>query len=362
MFDPPSKRNSSHWGALRNTQNQALISKTELQTSIENKNEEGFNEVLKRRGNLSPDSFHDVFGCLLNNELPNEWIQQLLNKFDNDSKRRFLENEIAIVGRHANESDSDSSSRVALSLTICKALLNDNPRLMDGNAVSTKRNIMHVAAQANAFVIIEEIRKVSRTRAKALVLEVDQNNKSAIELAIEHGHIETLKEMAGDDRTVLNMTNGGKTALAKTAIFKNHIHVLKYLLADDVEAITMEVISLAVRQGSIRIFQFLVEQRPSLLEQEDCCLLTEAVECNHFGLVKRLVKLRPNLVGGYRTDPVDPMEPPRQVLSYAKRSDEEGKIYDFLLPIIIERSEVSDIRQHLLGLSSKYIYSSSASS
>ncbi|KAG9498118.1 hypothetical protein J7337_011013 [Fusarium musae] len=212
---------------------------------------------------------------------------------------------------------------------------------------------MHIAAQHNAYIIVEEMRKkLPLDKLKRLILEGDKNKKSAIEIAIEQGHVKTLDEMVRDDKAILDQTKGGKTVLAKTAIKQKHLHVLEYLVQNDIQAITMEVISQAVNEGSIRIFQFLVKLRPSLLEQDDCCLLHEAVERKQLGIVKRLVKLRPNLVSGYRKDPTDSTALPRPVLSYTDQSDEGKEIYDYLLPVIIERSEVSDIRQHLLGLSS----------
>ncbi|RKL07273.1 hypothetical protein BFJ70_g16929 [Fusarium oxysporum] len=281
-----------------------------------------------------------------------KWVQRLLSIFQHRTKRDFLDYEINIIGRNAIENDSDSRDRVALSLKICEALLIETWSLIKGDHHMTNRNIMHIAAQHNAYIIVEEMRKkLPFDKLKGLILEGDKNKKSAIEIATEQGHVKTLDEMVRDDKAILNQTKGGKTVLAKTAIKQKHLHVLEYLVKNDIEAITMEVISQAVNEGSIRIFQFLVNLRPSLLEQDDCCLLHEAVERKQLGIVKRLVKLRPNLVSGYRKDPTDSTALPRPVLSYTDQSDEGKEIYDYLLPVIIERSEVSDIRQHLLGLS-----------
>lgn len=315
---------------------------------------------------LTPSTLHGLFHDIISEiDAKNRktWLRALAtNARPRHARHKVLEDEVEALGFNAarrplNEVEvAQKKEKMRTDFKrakmICFPLIKADRSLIESKSEPPRwSNIIHVAAEKKAYMVIRAARKrLAPDEFRKLILELDYSGENALTLAVVSKSSRALREMLHGNREVLRGENGIKLAIEK-AIEKGHTKALKILQAEAGDSdIHYDMLSSSIRAARPEIFGYL-----SSLKTHDPKmtgpLLHEAVKKDQLQIVQQIIQLAPDLAATFEEIP-DSREA-RSALRHVRATDDGQKIRDLILPIIFKTSPVAKVRQHLHGISGK---------
>lgn len=330
---------------------------------VEGADIDSFQSALTKK-DLLPRSWHDLYVRVIEKLQAGDarewspWETALLDHGDNPTRRRYLNYEMSTIKEYELQKDDDVFIKAR---KILMRLLTHNPRLHSVDGDIGSRNIFHEAAIMNSATIFdlfsehcdETIGPTERgSLFKGLLREEDKHKSLPISLAVDRGHGDAVQKILMLDTDILSDNKANASNLLQTSIERGDISILKELLSRKPGLLTLEMLRKAVNGGHDEVFGYLMEEDlkedgPQHMRSESCNVLHLAVchERKLVTIVNKIVSEVPELVSRYD-------DSKRTVLSYCRHTD----INDIILPIVIEKSSISELLNHLGPKNSKWIH------
>ncbi|KAF2707831.1 hypothetical protein K504DRAFT_511742 [Pleomassaria siparia CBS 279.74] len=345
-----------------------------IRTSIQERDQDAFRDAVKniKPGTFLIESWHDSLKSVLIDfpeaDNPAFYLDALLRHGgdENDAHRRLLLNdEIARLGRYEDTEEEyrdEEMSQVAERILI--QILNLYPDLAWTVPADTGRTLFHKAAEAGACTVIElvgdfvrehqgpeAIRRLVRIRDKA-------NSQTALVIAVrgnKNSAVKAVKALMDLDPDQLDESNPNAQADIEYAVEGGKLHILKTLLQNRAHLVTPALFMRALFDSKYDILEYLVNTRPEMLQDTNANFLVAAVKKGQAKVVALLVDKFPDLTSQYELE----RDRRRYILSFNQDTytptipGTRDKIRDLLLPVIIERNPISQIRDLLFDSSGK---------